>query len=106
MCAMLAWKCVYRRLCDVLVSSLSACRTLGTPTDDTWPGVTKLPDYKPSFPRWKAQPYSKTVPSLKTDGVELLTVSKRNFLHFGVYAFSVVLFMRLVCVSCSTRSQS
>ncbi|XP_065189214.1 cyclin-dependent kinase 1-like [Sycon ciliatum] len=47
-------------------------RTLGTATDDTWPGVTKLPDYKPTFPRWKAQPFSKIVPSLKTEGVDLL----------------------------------
>ncbi|CAN7993034.1 unnamed protein product [Ixodes hexagonus] len=28
-------------------------RTLGTPTEETWPGVAKLPDYKPSFPNWK-----------------------------------------------------
>uniref|UniRef100_A0A8C0EP21 Cyclin dependent kinase 3 n=1 Tax=Bubo bubo TaxID=30461 RepID=A0A8C0EP21_BUBBB len=27
-------------------------RTLGTPTEVTWPGVTQLPDYKGAFPRW------------------------------------------------------
>ncbi|XP_066304137.1 cyclin-dependent kinase 1-like [Branchiostoma lanceolatum] len=31
-------------------------RTMGTPTDDIWPGVTQLPDYKPSFPSWKTSP--------------------------------------------------
>ena len=25
-------------------------RTLGTPDEETWPGVSKLPDYKPTFP--------------------------------------------------------
>lgn len=25
-------------------------RTLGTPSEDIWPGVTSLPDYKSSFP--------------------------------------------------------
>jgi len=28
-------------------------RTLGTPTDETWPGVVSLPEFKSSFPRWK-----------------------------------------------------
>ena len=26
-------------------------RTLGTPTEATWPGVSELPDYKDSFPQ-------------------------------------------------------
>lgn len=25
----------------------------GTPTEVTWPGVTSLQDYKPSFPKWE-----------------------------------------------------
>jgi len=28
-------------------------RLLGTPTDDVWPGVTTLKDYKQRFPRWQ-----------------------------------------------------
>ena len=27
-------------------------RLLGTPTDDVWPGVTQLPDFKDTFPKW------------------------------------------------------
>lgn len=28
---------------------------LGTPTENTWPGVTNLPDYKSIFPKWNPQ---------------------------------------------------
>lgn len=28
-------------------------RTLGTPDEDNWPGVTQLPDYKGKFPKWE-----------------------------------------------------
>ena len=31
-------------------------RTLGTPTEATWPGVSELPDYKDSFPKWHPRP--------------------------------------------------
>ncbi len=27
-------------------------RTLGTPDENSWPGVTNLPDFKPCFPRY------------------------------------------------------
>ncbi|KAH8945245.1 hypothetical protein BDL97_12G031200 [Sphagnum fallax] len=27
-------------------------RTLGTPNEETWPGVTSLPDFKSAFPKW------------------------------------------------------
>lgn len=27
-------------------------RMLRTPTEDIWPGVSSLPDYKPTFPNW------------------------------------------------------
>eukprot|EP01083_Nonionella_stella_P263837 895756_1 len=26
---------------------------LGTPTPEQWPGVNDLPEFKPSFPKWK-----------------------------------------------------
>ena len=31
------------------------CRSLGTPTETSWPGVSSLQDYKPVFPRWEPQ---------------------------------------------------
>ncbi|CAN7982131.1 unnamed protein product [Ixodes pacificus] len=47
-------------------------RTLGTPDEDSWPGVTQLPDYKPSFPRWEPQSLTKLVPGLDPDGEDLI----------------------------------
>lgn len=48
-------------------------RCLGTPTEETWPGVTSLPDYKTTFPRWGAQALAKFVPNLDECGLDLLT---------------------------------
>lgn len=31
-------------------------RLLGTPDDQLWPGVSELPHFKPSFPRWRRDP--------------------------------------------------
>ncbi|KAK6319346.1 hypothetical protein J4Q44_G00105570 [Coregonus suidteri] len=47
-------------------------RTLGTPDEAAWPGVTSMPDYKPSFPKWARQELSKVVPPLDDNGRELL----------------------------------
>ncbi|GMQ03497.1 hypothetical protein CsSME_00049274 [Camellia sinensis var. sinensis] len=30
-------------------------RVLGTPNEDTWPGVTSLPDFKSAFPKWPSK---------------------------------------------------
>ncbi|OWK52115.1 Cyclin-dependent kinase 3 [Lonchura striata] len=48
-------------------------RTLGTPTEVTWPGVTQLPDYKGSFPQWPRKEMKDIVPNLDRDGRDLLT---------------------------------
>ncbi|XP_018416283.1 PREDICTED: cyclin-dependent kinase 2 isoform X4 [Nanorana parkeri] len=47
-------------------------RTLGTPDESTWPGVTSMPDYKSTFPKWARQDFSKVVPPLDEDGRDLL----------------------------------
>ncbi|XP_065837996.1 cyclin-dependent kinase 1-like [Oscarella lobularis] len=47
-------------------------RTMGTPTEEMWPGVTQLPDYKPTFPKWTSQPLTKVVPGLDPLGIDLL----------------------------------
>ena len=47
-------------------------RTLGTPNDETWPGVKALPDYKTSFPQWSGVPLKKAVPALDDNGLDLL----------------------------------
>ena len=51
-------------------------RTLGTPDNKTWPGVSKLPDYKSTFPKWKAQDPAKIIPQLDKDGKDILEVSR------------------------------
>lgn len=47
-------------------------RTLGTPTEDDWPGVTSFPDFKPSFPKWMRDFRDPLVPTLRPDGEDLL----------------------------------
>jgi len=47
-------------------------RSLGTPTDDVWPGVSSLPDYKPSFPSWKSNVLKSLVPGMSEEGLDLL----------------------------------
>ncbi|XP_069728337.1 cyclin-dependent kinase 3 [Phaenicophaeus curvirostris] len=47
-------------------------RTLGTPTEATWPGVTQLPDYKKDFPQWARKEMKEIVPNLDRDGRDLL----------------------------------
>jgi len=50
-------------------------RILKTPTDETWPGVSTLPDYKPIFPKWDTNLLDQSVKQLAADdkeGVELL----------------------------------
>ncbi|OMJ09277.1 Cyclin-dependent kinase A-1 [Smittium culicis] len=48
-------------------------RILGTPTEETWPSVTSLPDYKPSFPKWQAQSLKELLPKLCPDGIDLIS---------------------------------
>ena len=33
--------------------SFKIFKILGSPAEEDWPGVTSLPDYKHSFPKWK-----------------------------------------------------
>jgi len=47
-------------------------RVLGTPTEETWKGVTELPDYKPSFPKWKDNKLAQATKQIDADGLDLL----------------------------------
>ncbi|XP_038678188.1 cyclin-dependent kinase 1 [Scyliorhinus canicula] len=46
-------------------------RTLGTPNNDIWPEVETLPDYKNTFPKWKAGSLSQ-VKNIDVNGLDLL----------------------------------
>lgn len=49
-------------------------RALGTPTEDIWPGMTKLPDYnKISFPDYQPKPWSELVPDATDEARDLLS---------------------------------
>eukprot|EP00505_MAST-04D_sp_SCG-Rhode-Island_P002908 Stramenopile-MAST_4_protein_2908 len=48
-------------------------RTKGTPTEQTWPGVTALPDMKNKFPMWRTQELSRIVPGLSGHGLDLFS---------------------------------
>ncbi|KAJ3661885.1 hypothetical protein Zmor_006262 [Zophobas morio] len=47
-------------------------RVLRTPTDDLWPNVSSLPDYKATFPRWTSYNLETQVKNMNKDAVDLL----------------------------------
>uniref|UniRef100_A0A3Q7HQX7 cyclin-dependent kinase n=1 Tax=Solanum lycopersicum TaxID=4081 RepID=A0A3Q7HQX7_SOLLC len=47
-------------------------RVMGTPNEDTWPGVTSLPDYKSAFPKWPPKDLAIIVPNVDGAGLDLL----------------------------------
>lgn len=57
---------------DMLFSIFYA---LGTPTEEMWPGVTKLPFYNKEFPKWPPRSIKKKMPLLDPDAEDLLNVS-------------------------------
>ena len=49
-------------------------RTLGTPDDNLWRGVTSLPDYKSTFPKWPTQQLHSVIKGVSEEGIDLLEV--------------------------------
>lgn len=47
-------------------------RILKTPTEEIWPGVTALPDYKPTFPCWTQNNLSSQLKNMDSAGMDLL----------------------------------
>uniref|UniRef100_A0A665VXY9 cyclin-dependent kinase n=1 Tax=Echeneis naucrates TaxID=173247 RepID=A0A665VXY9_ECHNA len=48
-------------------------RLLGTPIEDSWPGISSIDEFKSyKFPKYKAQPLINHAPRLDTDGIDLL----------------------------------
>jgi serine/threonine protein kinase len=46
--------------------------TLGTPTPQTWPAMANLPEYKPDFQQYPAQPFKKFLRRLDQVGIDLM----------------------------------
>lgn len=76
-------------------------RILGTPNEDTWPGVSGLPDYKATFPQWSRQDLARIVPTLDDVGLDMLKVSVP--ICGAIYKGSSCLCG--ACVSCSCVGQ-
>jgi len=47
-------------------------KLLGTPTEESWPSMVELPEYKGDYPTYEAQPLSRVCPSLDETGLSLL----------------------------------
>lgn len=47
-------------------------RTLGTPVEENWPGVTQMPDYKTTFPSWKQNILASLLPQINEYGIDLM----------------------------------
>merc|ERR1719172_500348 len=50
-------------------------KKLGTPTEAIWPGVSELPDFKPTFPHWRPVGWHairNTAAQMGADGIDLL----------------------------------
>ncbi|CAG7849456.1 Cyclin-dependent kinase 1 Short=CDK1; AltName: Full=Cell division control protein 28; AltName: Full=Cell division protein kinase 2 [Serendipita indica DSM 11827] len=45
---------------------------MGTPNDTIWPGVSELPDFKPSFPQWGPQDLSSIIKNVDKDGLDVI----------------------------------
>ena len=48
-------------------------RVLGTPTEESFPGVTAFKDFKATFPRWRQQGLAHLLPNLDADGLDLIS---------------------------------
>uniref|UniRef100_A0A8C4S3F5 cyclin-dependent kinase n=1 Tax=Erpetoichthys calabaricus TaxID=27687 RepID=A0A8C4S3F5_ERPCA len=49
-------------------------RLLGTPTEDSWPGISSMEEFKSyNFPKYKQQPLINHAPRLDSEGIELLS---------------------------------
>jgi negative regulator of the PHO system len=47
-------------------------RIMGTPTERTWPGITQLPEYKPTFQMYATQDLRNILPAIDPTGIDLL----------------------------------
>ncbi|KAI9575892.1 cyclin-dependent kinase 1 [Glossina fuscipes] len=47
-------------------------RILRTPTEEIWPGVTSLPDYKNTFPCWSSNQLTNQLKNLSSEGLDLI----------------------------------
>jgi cyclin-dependent kinase len=56
----------------MLLDANNLSSILGTPDEQTWPGVTSFPDFKSSFPKWIRDTSKPIVTGLDANGLDLL----------------------------------
>ena len=69
-------------------------KLLGTPTEETWPGLMQLPDYKPFSLHQPTLTFPQVVPKMSTKGKDLLQVKfpiyflnpKKTFPFFLIFS--------------------
>jgi hypothetical protein len=49
-------------------------RILGTPTEENWKGLSELPDYKTTFPKWKDNKLTGSIKNIDSLGIDILQV--------------------------------
>ncbi|KAG5519181.1 hypothetical protein PMAC_002269 [Pneumocystis sp. 'macacae'] len=54
-------------------------RILGTPDENSWPGITSYPDFKATFPKWSPKSLSELITELDSDGIDLLQKCLRYY---------------------------
>lgn len=48
-------------------------QVMGTPSEDSWPNVSKLTDYKVTFPQWKPKSLTDIFQGFDKEGLDLMT---------------------------------
>lgn len=44
----------------------------GTPNEEIWPNVLKLPEYKFTFPQWQSKSFKDLLPGIDADAIDLI----------------------------------
>jgi hypothetical protein len=72
-----------------VVSKDSIFRVIGTPTEETWPGVSTLPEYKPFSIYQPTLSLIHFVPKLNNKGKDLLLVNFSDEKFFNLSPLSM-----------------
>lgn len=61
-------------------------RALGTPSEDIWPGVSRMPYFSETFPVWRAKPIQQLLPNCNDPtAIDLLRVCIQSDLNILFY---------------------
>ncbi|EPY38640.1 cell division control protein 2 like protein 2 [Angomonas deanei] len=55
-----------------IVHFIKICKIMGTPNEQTWPGIELLPHYNAQLPQWQGVDLAAAVPTLDEQGIDLL----------------------------------